>query len=372
MTDETFLSSIGGVREYSLMSVFEETNTDAQEHQPIPQSSYYDTEKFNQVASTRLHDFSILTTNVESLNAKFDELVVQISELNKINFKYNAICLQETWLSETDDMAIFNIDGYNRISQGKTCGNKGGLTTYIDNRFEYEIIMNLNMYKHWEGLVIKVKGDTLTNPFVICNIYRPPRSTIPVLREFLDEITPVINTLDTPNHNVILAGDFNINILKVHENILYSEFIDLLMSHSLSPKITLPTRLSTNNGTLIDNIFCKPVNPLLNTCAGIHINRLSDHQPCFLFINIHIIKPSPPKLIQIYNLTQHSLLAASKELKEINLCTKLDKSPMADADENYNIMYQDIQKVMNKYTTTRTVKYDKHKHKKRNGSLTVS
>ena len=74
MTDATFISSIGGVREYSLTSVFEEINrpTDAQEHQPIPQSSYYDTEKFNQVASIRLHDFSILTTNVESLNAKFD------------------------------------------------------------------------------------------------------------------------------------------------------------------------------------------------------------------------------------------------------------------------------------------------------------
>ena len=173
------------------------------------------------------------------------------------------------------------------------------------------------MYKHWEELVIKVKGDTLTNPFVICNIYRPPISTIPVLREFLDEITPVINILDTPNHNVILAGDFTINLLKVHENILSSEFIDLLMSHSLSPQITLPTRLSTNNRTLIDNIFCKLVNPLLNTCAGIHINRVSDHQPCFSVINIHIIKRSPPTFIQIHNLTQYSLLAASKELKEI-------------------------------------------------------
>ena len=74
--------------------------------------------KCNQVASTRLHDFSILTTNIESLNAKFDEVVVQISELNKINFKYNVICLQETWLSETDDMSIFIIYGYNCISQG--------------------------------------------------------------------------------------------------------------------------------------------------------------------------------------------------------------------------------------------------------------
>ena len=45
---------------------------------------------------------------------------------------------------------------------------------------------------------------------------------------------------------------------------------------------------------------------------------------------------------------------------------------MADVDENDNTMYQEIQKVMKKYTTTRTVKYAKHKDKKLNGSLTVS
>ena len=69
-----------------------------------------------------------------------------------------------------DDMSIFNIDGYDRISQGKSCSNKGGLAIYIDNMFDYEIVMNLNIYKQWEGLVIKVKGDTLTNPFIICNV----------------------------------------------------------------------------------------------------------------------------------------------------------------------------------------------------------
>ena len=56
--------------------------------------------------------------------------------------------------------------------------------------------MNLNIYKQWEGLFIKVKGDTLTNQFIICNINRPPRSTIPILREFLDELAPVLNSLD--------------------------------------------------------------------------------------------------------------------------------------------------------------------------------
>ena len=315
LTDELFLSSVGSVRQYSLTSIIEEQNTNTQEHQCTQQSSYYDMDKFSEVAKTRLNDFSILTTTIESLNAKFDELLIHITELKNINFKYSVICLQETWLSEMDGMSIFHIDGYDSISQGKSCSNKGGLAIYIDNRFDYEIIMNLNMYKQWEGLVIKVKGGTLTNPFIICNVYRPPRSTIPVLREFLNELAPVVNSLYIPNHNVILAGYFNINLLKANDNILYGEFLDFVMSHSLNPQITLPTRFSTNNGTLIDNIFSKLFNPSASTCAGIHINRLSDHQPCFLFIDIHIIRRSSPTFIQIHNLTPQSLLTVSNDFK---------------------------------------------------------
>ena len=82
----------------------------------------------------RLNDFSVLTSNIES---NFDELPIYITELKQINFKYSVICLQETWLCEMDDMSIFNIYGYDLISQGKSCGNKGGLAVYINNRFDY-------------------------------------------------------------------------------------------------------------------------------------------------------------------------------------------------------------------------------------------
>ena len=33
---------------------------------------------------TRLNDFRILTTNIESLNAEFDELLIHITELKKL------------------------------------------------------------------------------------------------------------------------------------------------------------------------------------------------------------------------------------------------------------------------------------------------
>ena len=93
------------------------------------------------------HNFSILTLNIESINAKFDELTIYIEELSKINFKCSVICLQETWLSDDVDLSIFQIAGYDCISQGKSCSKKGGLIIYIDNKFDSELVINLNTYK---------------------------------------------------------------------------------------------------------------------------------------------------------------------------------------------------------------------------------
>ena len=148
---------------------------------------------------------------------------------------------------------------------------------------------------------------------------------------------------------------------------LCSEFSYLVMSHSLTPQITLPTRLASINGTVID-MFCKLFTPISNTHAGIHINRLSDHQSCFIFIKTQAIKENPPKCVHIKHITQLGLLATANDMEEMNLRAKLDQSPMADVNQNYNKLYQEIHKGVDQNTITRTVRFNKHKHKKVTGS----
>ena len=75
--------------------------------------------------------FSILSTNIQSLNSKFSELEAYIEELDCINFKFNIICIQESWKAEGDDFSQFVLHGYNAITQGKSCSGKGGLVIYI-------------------------------------------------------------------------------------------------------------------------------------------------------------------------------------------------------------------------------------------------
>ena len=64
-----------------------------------------------------------------------------------------------------------------------------------------------------------------------------------------------MDKLSIENKNIILLGDFNVDILHYESNNPTKEFLDLMFSASLTPQITIPTRLTVRSRTLIDNIF---------------------------------------------------------------------------------------------------------------------
>ncbi len=80
------------------------------------------------------------------------------------------------------------------------------------------------------------------------------------------------------------------DILKINDKIAISEYFDMLAINSFYPQITVPIRLSNNRGTLIDNFFCKLTENTLDTTSGVLINRFSDHQPYFIFLNNIVTK----------------------------------------------------------------------------------
>ena len=56
--------------------------------------------------------------------------------------------------------------------------------------------------------------------------------------------------------------------------------------------------LIDNNGTLIDNFFCKLCKSVLESIAGILTKRFSDHQPYFMMLNMNQKTNPPPKFIK--------------------------------------------------------------------------
>ena len=170
MFDEASLSYLGGGQNNpSNVLGTNENNDKNNEPQVIRCSSYYDIDKFTNLANSNTNSFSILSSNIQSINVKFNELELFLEDLRSTIFKFTVICLQETWKADNDDFSKFFLDGYDCITQGE-CRTKGELLIYVDNKYKSEVKINLNMYEHWEGPIIKVTGNSLSKTMTIGNI----------------------------------------------------------------------------------------------------------------------------------------------------------------------------------------------------------
>ncbi len=179
---------------------------------------------------------------------------------------------------------------------------KGDLSFIYKDQYDYIYKNKLNEYESWGGgsQVIQIKKcDSLNKAINLINLYRPPKYVIEKYNEFTLEICPLLKTLETSNNDALITGDFNFDLLKINEKQSFSDYFDTLTSYNFYPKITLSTRLSNNHGTLIDNFVCKLTENNLNTSSVIIINKFSDHQPYFTFLNNIKNKIHLPKFVEI-------------------------------------------------------------------------
>ncbi len=124
--------------------------------QVINHSPYYDNEMIITELLPRRDTFCILSTNIKSISAKFNELEVFIQELRDNNFGFSAICLHEIWLNDNDNYGHVKLKGYTCISQGKSCSAKGCLIIYLHEKFNCTPKLKINHSTIWEGQFINV------------------------------------------------------------------------------------------------------------------------------------------------------------------------------------------------------------------------
>ena len=95
------------------------------------------------------------------------------------------------------------------------------------------------------GQIIQITGGGLPQPVIIGNIYRPPRPSTENYNKFINEFSTVISTLPChQNNSVILAGDYNINMLKINEQEHCNTFFDMLKAKKLTVSWHTPNRVN--------------------------------------------------------------------------------------------------------------------------------
>ena len=246
-------------------------------------SQYVDISEIQSIFQNSPNEFLILTLNIQSVNAKFDNLFPVVANLASQGLYFGAICLQETWTSSDSDLSLLQLPGYQLIHQGSKCTKHGGLMIYLNVNYNYEI---RNLYTNsniWEGLFIDINGGNLCRTFTIGNIYRPPHdnNNNVNIQQFISELSPIIAILQSENTYAAIVGDFNINLLQISEREKFGDFFDLMCTNNFFPKISFPTRFARHSCSLIDQIFCKtPHKKHVTISSSIIFSNISDHLPC--------------------------------------------------------------------------------------------
>ena len=95
---------------------------------------------------------------------------------------------------------------------------------------------------------------------------------------------------------LIISGDFNIDLLKLSTNADTSKYFDLLLENSLFPVISKPNPISHSSATLIDHILVKHLNS--NSKSGIFLDSLSDHCPTYFLLGNSALNNSKAKKVR--------------------------------------------------------------------------
>ena len=291
--DSSVLKQFGGFAKNNLKDMLQISAKEYEtELSSFVHSNYIDTENLGSCLKPYRSQFTVLSLNTQSLNAKFSKIQCILNDLKKDGFEFSVICLQETWFKENTDTGPFELPNYKLIWQPYSTTVHGGLACYVHKNSHYSISDIINKSRIWEGQFIDISGGNLTRKVKIGNIYKPPKDnkSNENLTNFIDEITPYILKCAKNNAESIITGDFNINLLEINDREIYNEYLDLFINNGFLPKLTLPTRFTKKNGTLIDQMFCKITENTIKSTSRIIFSQISDHLPYYTCIDVKKIK----------------------------------------------------------------------------------
>ena len=370
--DHDILKQFGGKAQNELNSVLKlDEDLDDREQMAFIKSTYADFDNLPSMKLTKKFCFYILSINIQSIGAKFNNLLAFLSILKENGIKIDIINLQETWLSQKwlddpENKQLYDIPGFKLLSQGKVCCAHGGLFTYVRDIYDATVRPLYKKSKYFEAMFIDIKGENLLGKCTIANVYRPSTKTSDTdieITEFNKEFEPILAKIEKEKKNLIISGDFNINLLLTNRRESYQQFFDMLISRCIIPQATLPTRFASKSATLIDNIYVRPMDGNKVISSHIFVSKLSDHFPLLTCLDI-VKKPQyRPKFVYVQEKSppaiQNFVTNIDNKLKNTQFYT----SYLRDPNDNYKELEKIIVDSREKYLPFKKKRFNKYIHK---------
>ena len=303
-------------------------------------------------------NFLCLSSNVQSLASKFNELCSFLDVLSSNSISPDVFAVQEVWNGNVES---FNIEGYRFFSKTRKKGRGGGVGLYVKDKYNAKVLERYSTFKEniIESIAVEIEIPKVKK-FVAISLYRPNRHTTLSQSEqiaiFFEEFTKQLESLAQLNTPVHIFTDTNIDILKHGVDPNADFLIDLSMSFGLFQLITKATRIHGVSTTLIDHIFTNDISE--NIVSGVLTDSLSDHFITFCTLNFEKPK-SKPQIIFVRNFSKKNKLAfkralANQSWEEITSSQCPSKS--------YEIFWDTFSFFFNLYFPLKKVKLNPKKH----------
>ena len=238
-------------------------------------SYYIPNEVKEKLENFQQKSFSVLHLNIRSMSKNFKPFR---EFLDSLCFTFSAICLSETWCqSHETSSSNLQIPGYVCLHQTRKNCRGGGLCIFLLESFSYKVRNDLAVNSSAiEYLCVEVFNKN-SKSIVLNLVYRPPNGD---RNELENHFKNILSKREITNKELVLVGDFSVNVLDFNESKMGQSFVNLMFRHGLIPTINKPTRATKNTATAIDHII---INSVINAefKTGIIKTDISDHFPIF-------------------------------------------------------------------------------------------
>ena len=231
--------------------------------------------------------------NAQSICNKEDMILDHL-----LHYKVDLGIITETWMTEDNEsdkiwlqLTDINKTQYCFSSCARKARRGGGLGLVSRKSLQVKLVDSREcstfQVAKWN---IGVEKLVLT----VIGVYKPPNMSNSI---FLEEFTEWIGLCIASDHNIIVAGDFNLHVNKLQSEDDAGNFVDMMITLGLDQKVNFPTHKS---GNTLDLIFTEFI-------TGIEITKcqvttyISDH--CAILCATLVKKPEMCKNTIVYRRT---------------------------------------------------------------------
>lgn len=292
---------------------------------------------------------SCMIQNLQSINNK-----IPLLESFLQYHKYEAICLCETWITESQKDHI-HVNGYQFAANYSRCQRKGGGGVAILVRDGIEFTNRLDITDLTIEYIIECCAIELKPNLICFNIYRGDRE-IEHFFTFLNNLLTKLDTFINRKH-IIIGGDFNLNAIDDASN-HYKRLVDTMLEYNLRQIVNKPTSETATTSTCIDLIFTNNKNYTVNILD----EGISDHKCVLYTFNLSLIRHTKSTIVYKRNFYNDLDINSFKsDLRTIDWTNIIQSNN--NINKNYNLFHNKLRELIDIHFPKKRKKNTNNKNK---------